>query len=326
MGNHNITKRLQAGRKMAREEHQKKEKEKLGTLRAGNTGMMSQSGDFAGSCPRTTHLRQLGMEVEVPDDSKVIMFQMGTANEDVVYEDLLHTSNQLDHEVILREEEIPIIWQTENGTTVSGRPDMVLCTENKKPTLGIEIKSIASVWTSREVLFEGQPKLPHLLQAGHYSWKLDIPFRLLYKQYTNQAVPGWAGKLFPKQGEPHSEHIEYNEKGDIKYVQPFEIAYELEWDSSSQKYLRYRREVGDGEKEQEWTRTLISQKDIERFYEFVSQMADKKVLGSRPMTIDAQGNEKSYSNCGYCPLKDICDKHEGAGYTKWLKAIKEKLK
>jgi hypothetical protein len=322
----NITKRLQQGRKLDREQHKEKEVLKVGTLRAGNTGMMSSSGDSAGACPRTVHLRQLGIELEVPDDSKMIMFQMGIANESVVFKDLLHTSGP--EEVILQEEEIPISWLTTNGTKVTGRPDMVLC--NKKegqtiPFLGIEIKSIASVWTSREVLFEGQPKLPHLLQSAHYSWKLGVPFRLIYKQYSNQAVPGWAGKLFPKKGEPHSQHISYNDKGDIKYIEPFEIAYELEWDSSSRKYLRYRREVGDGEQELEWTRTLISQQDIERFYEFVSQMETTKKLGSRPMTIDAQGNEKNYSNCGYCPLKDTCDKHENKGYEKWLLEVRKLL-
>jgi hypothetical protein len=320
----NITKRLQQGRQLDREQHKQKEVLKVGTLRAGNTGMMSSTGDFAGACPRTVHLRQLGYELEVPDDSKMIMFQMGIANESVVFKDLMHTSGP--QEVILQEEEIPISWLTSNGTKVTGRPDMVLC--NKKdgqtiPFLGIEIKSIASVWTSREVLFEGQPKLPHLLQAAHYSWKLGVPFRLIYKQYSNQAVPGWAGKLFPKQGEPHSQHISYNEKGDIKYIEPFEIAYELEWDSSSRKYLRYRREIAieDGEQELDWTRTLISQQDVERFYEFVSQMGTTKVLGVRPMTIDAQGNEKNYSNCGYCPLKDTCDKHESKGYDKWMTAV-----
>jgi hypothetical protein len=322
----NITKRLQQGRQLDREQHKQKEVLKVGTLRAGNTGMMSGTGDFAGACPRTVHLRQLGYELEVPDDSKMIMFQMGIANESVVFKDLMHTSGP--EEVILQEEEIPISWLTSNGTKVTGRPDMVLCSKKDGqtiPFLGIEIKSIASVWTSREVLFEGQPKLPHLLQSAHYSWKLGVPFRLVYKQYSNQAVPGWAGKLFPKQGEPHSQHISYNEKGDIKYIEPFEIAYELEWDSSSRKYLRYRREIGEGEKELDWTRTLISQQDVERFYEFVANMQETKVLGVRPMTIDAQGNEKNYSNCGYCPLKDTCDKHESKGYDKWMAAVLKEM-
>ncbi len=321
--------RLIDGRKLARKEHVEGEVAKLGNLRAGNSGMMSATGDFAGACPRVAHLRQLGIEVDPPDDSKVIMFQLGTANEDVVYADLLKT--KAEDEVILREEEIPIEWFTSNGTRVTGRPDMVVChvppaMDGKRiPIFGVEIKSIASVWTTRDVLGEQQPKLPHLIQAGHYAAKLGIPFRLLYKQYAIQEIPGWKGgggspgwsqKLFPKKGEPGSESIDY-EKGRI---QPFELVYEIEFDSSSEKRLRYRRESPNGAGE--WTRTLVTLGDIERFYEHVSKMSETGDLGRRPLTIDALGKEKNYSNCSYCPLLETCDKTEKQGYTKWLEAVR----
>lgn len=333
----NLSARLIQGRQLARQKHREGDAKKLGNLRAGNSGILSKEGDIAGSCPRVSHLRSLGIDLEEPSDSKLIMFQMGIANEDLIYSDLLHTRQA--NEVILREQEIPINWTTSNGTPVSGRPDMVVCqladgapevegaavvmwNETQViPIFGVEIKSIASVWTTRDVMAEGSPKLPHLIQAGHYSWKLGIPFRLLYKQYSNQAVPSWAGKLFPRQGESGSEHIEYNEKGDIKNINPFEIVYELEWSSSKDKHLRYRREGTT-----DWTKTLVSQADIERFYEFTSTMAETKELGSRPLTIDAAGKEKNYSNCSYCPLLSVCEKEEKKGYDKWLSAVKNYLK
>lgn len=334
----NLTERLLEGRQLARSKHKEGEAAKLGNLRAGNSGMMSTEGEVAGSCHRVAHLRQLGVEIEEPNDSKLIMFQMGLANEDVVYEDLLHTAAE--DEAVLREEQIPIEWFTSNGTKVTGRPDMVVCRVFSAggvtnlgrgdkdiffgdlkvpippivPIFGVEIKSIASVWTSRDVLFEKAPKLPHLIQAGHYSWKLGVPFRLLYKQYVNQAVPSWAGKLFPRQGEEYSEHISYNEKGDIKCVEPFEIAYELEFNKKGQ--LQFRREGTE-----KWTVSLVNSADIERYYEYVSTMATEKKLGPRPLTIDALGSGKNYSNCDYCPLLETCDKHEESGYTKWLKEV-----
>jgi hypothetical protein len=279
--------------------------------------------------------------VEEPDDSKLVMFQMGTANEQVVLNDLHQTMSE--DEVILCEEEIPIQWVTSNGTKVTGRPDMVICRldpagthpvpsshplplgSKATPIWGVEIKSIASVWTSREVLGNQQPKLEHMIQAGHYAWKLGIPFRLLYKQYGIQEIPfwkgsgkgpeakpGWGQSLFPKQGQPGSEHIDYD-KGRI---QPFEISYELEWIKG---VMHYRRE-GSSSK---WERTLIQQVDIERYYEFVSRMGQDKKLGDRPMTVDAAGKEKSFSLCGYCPLNDVCKKTEKLGYDKWLETVRQ---
>lgn len=323
-----LASRLQEGRRIARKKHKEENEKKLGNLRAGNSGIMSEDGDIAGACARIAHLRALGIEVEEPDDSRVIMFQMGTANEDVVYNDLVKT--KAEDEVILREEEIPIEWMTKNGTKVTGRPDMVVCrldtettlpsgaanvlnTPVPRPLYGIEIKGVFSVWTSRDVLFDASPKMANLIQAAHYSWKLGVPFRLLYKQYANQAVPSWANKFFPKKGEKHSEHIEYNDKGEVKNINPFEIVYELEWDKD---YLKYRRE-GDAR----WTKTMIRSADIERFYEHAAGMAVSKELGKRPLTIDAKGKEKSFSNCGYCPLKPICDSTEKNGYGPWLAEV-----
>lgn len=310
--------RLVTGRQLERAGRREKEKDALGTLRGGNSGIMDEQGNIAGSCHRAAHLRSLGLEVEEPGDSTMIMFQMGTANEDVVYRDLLQTSSP--DEIILREEEIPTYWETSNGTPVTGRPDMVVCRRAQAgepgaraytlsdgsgagwavPLWGIEIKSVASVYTSLEVLFGGSPKLAHLIQAAHYSWNLGkIPFRLLYKQYVNQVVPGWATSKFPRQGAPLSEYIEYNEKGDIKYVAPYEIVYELDWNSAG--YLRFRIEGSNDE----WTRTIIRAEDIQRFYEFVSRMAETKDLGSRPLNLDYSGKEKSWSFYKYSPIDKI---------------------
>lgn len=329
--------RLRDGRQLARTKYKEEEKDKLGILRAGNSGVMTEDGDAAGSCLRVAHLRSLGIETEPPDDSRLIMFQLGTANEDVIYADLVHT--KAEDEIILRETEIPISWVTSNGTKVTGRPDMVVLKkvgeelkpshgiiflangEAAKAVFGVEIKSIASVWTSREVLFDGTPKFEHLIQAGHYSWKLGCPFKLMYKQYANQAVPQWANKFFPKKGEKNSEHIEYNDKGEIKAIQPFEIVYELQWNAKVSS-LEYRREDRPNDR---WVRSPISTADIERFYEFLSTMGSRKELGPRPMTIDAEGREKNFSKCNYCTLKPICDTQEKKGYDAWLGSVKKQL-
>lgn len=343
-----IAQRLQDGRKISRQKYQAEDQKRLGVLRAGNSGIVSVDGEVAASCHRITHLRQLGIEVEPPDESTLIMFQLGTANEQLVYDDL--TPTMTEDEVILREEEIPIQWLTSNGTAVSGRPDLVICEPapltgqyldredgptlggRVKPVLLIELKSVASVWTSRSVMFDGEPKLAHLAQAAHYMWKLGVPGRIIYKQYAIQEIPnwtesqngkkvkGWGQKLFPRQGQPGSELIDYD-KGRIR---PFEVVYELEFTDDGQ--LKYKRE----DLETDWTITIVSTTDIERFYELVSKMSTTKDLGPRPLTLSADGKGKRFTNCSYCPLNAICDSVDqtkkadpGEQYVQWLESVKK---
>jgi hypothetical protein len=319
-----LAQRLKQGRQLAKLKHALEEEKKLGNLRAGNSGAMSPEGEVVGSCQRRAHLRQLGIEVEDHADSTLIMFQMGTANEDLVYNDLMQT--KAEDEIILRETEIPIKWLTKNGTKVTGRPDMVICERadngTTKPKFGIELKSVASVWTTKDVLFDGTPKTEHLIQASHYSWQLGVPFLLMYKQYVNQAVPSWAQKFFPKQGEQHSEHVEYSDRGDVKYIRPFEIVYEVSADSMGR--IRFRRETTGTDNA--WTRTLISVSDIERFYEFVSTIPETEDLGPRPLALGPTGNKKSYSPCTFCPMQKVCDTTEKQGYKPWLVAVKDEAR
>lgn len=299
---------------------------KVGNLRGGNSGIMSEGGDVAASCHRKAHVRALGITIEVHDPEKLLMFELGIANEDIVYNKLLAALSK--GQVIRRESEIPTVWKTKNGTKVTGRPDMVIGklddTGSFLPDWGIELKSVASIYTTAEVLFEGKPKIGHLTQAAHYMWQLGVPYRLNYKQFANQVGPSWLTGKFPKQGQPGSEHISYNDKGEVKYVNPFEVTYELQWGQGGK--LEYRMEDSG----YNWTRTLISAKDIERFYESASTMAETGDLGRRPMTIDSMGKEKSYSDCHYCPMISICNKVDKAtkarpkiSYDQWLSEVRE---
>lgn len=333
-----IAARLREGRQLLRKEHLTSEAAKQGNLRAGNSGIMAEDGSIAGSCARLAHLRQLGIELEPPDDSLLIMFQVGNANEDLIDHDLKQTA--VPGEVIRREEEIPIAWNTLNGTLVTGRPDVVLgseviCADERGgggiqflPELVLELKSVASVWTTRSVLVDREPKLAHLIQAAHYMWKLgNIPGRLIYKQYSIQEIPaweetkdgvkkaGWGRRLFEKADADARKYIDM-EKGRIR---PYEIVYDLVLAEDGS--LRYKQEEHDTT----WTDTIVSVKDIERFYEFVSEMGPEKKLGPLPVTIGADGSSKRYTNCSYCPLNATCQaakKVKGPGqYASWLDAV-----
>lgn len=321
----NITERFARSRSLDREEYKRKEQEKLGNLRAGSTGIMSVNGDIAGACHRKSHIRSLGLEVDPPDNSKLIMFSLGYANEDQIFNEL-KTSLQ-PGETILREEEIPIEWLTKNSTKVSGRPDMVLCKVLEgvnQPTLLLELKSVHSVWVAREVMFNRKPKLPNLAQAAHYMWKLGVPGKLVYRSYSQlgqgMVSSDWMAKMFPRPGEPLSEFVEYNEKkGTPKHIRQFEVVYDLEFRGKGR--LQYRVE---GEKK--WIDTIITSEDIERYFEYVSTLPTNSSLGPRPMSADAQGEKLGYTDCDYCPLQSVCDENEGLGYDKWLTEVRQALK
>lgn len=311
-----------------RQEHIEKEKAKLGVLRAGSTGIMSEEGEVAGACHRISLLRSKGIEVDPPTWDKYIMFELGYANEDVILKQLRDSLPE--GYTIKVEEEIPIEWHTSNGTKVTGRPDLVIMGPDGKAEMGIELKSVHSVWVAREVLFKKQPKLVNLAQAAHYMWKLGLSdYKLFYKSYSQlgQGMAGneWIVKQFPRPGEPGSEFVEFTDvsaaqaakgKGPtIKHIKQFEIVYDLKWDRNGR--LQYRVEGTRSV----WTSTIITKAALEAYFEFVSRMDKEKILGPLPSAVDSSGDKLNYSQCKYCPLQATCKKYQAEGYDKWMEQV-----
>jgi hypothetical protein len=317
-----------AARAAGRQEHTDKEKNKRGVLRAGSTGIMSDESEIAGACHRVSLLRSKGIEVDPPTWDKYIMFELGYANEDVIVNQL-KKALPADHTVLV-EEEIPIEWNTSNGTKVTGRPDIVILDGTGKKVMGLELKSVHSVWVARDILFKKQPKLVNLAQAAHYMWKLDIPeYKLFYKSYSQlgQGMAGndWIAKQFPRLGEPGSEFIDFTEVSEaqkekgkgptIKHIKQFEIVYDLKWDRNGR--LQFRVEGNKGV----WTSTIITKKSIEDYFEFVSKMEADKNLGPLPASVDSSGDKLSYTQCKYCPLQATCKEYQSKGYDKWMEQV-----
>ena len=305
-----LTKMWHAGLAHDRESHQEAEKSKLGNLRAGDSGAMSRQGDVMGGCHRRAYVRtQMGIEVDPPSADRLIMFELGKANETIWVDKL----KRVWPGTIKQEEEIPITWTTTNGMKVTGRPDIVLCDKDGKPMLGIEHKAVCSIWTARDVSFERNPKIKHMLQATHYAWQLKVPYRLVYTQYVDYAMPDCAKKFFPAD----DTRVSINDKGQPKAVLPHETIYEIEIDKKGR--VNYRLEEAS---ESSWSQAIFTVEDIERFYEFVSSMAEKKTLGPRPVTVAPSGKQLPYKDCQYCPLQETCDKYEHS-WEKWNDAIKK---
>lgn len=302
------------GMQVEETEAELKEQEKVGNLRAGNSAIMTADGEILGKCARKTWLRKLGIKSDTHTLDRLLMFSAGFASEEIWHDRLSKGWSG----TILREEEIPVEWTTSNGTKVTGRPDMVLCVDEEglKPTpkLVLEMKNVSSLWTARSVLFEEQPKFDHMCQAAHYSWQLGVPAKLCYSLYLDLAVMGWAQRHFPKPGDKYAEHCEFNEKGDIKKVKPFIQIYDLEIRDGK---LNYSVE-GSGH----WIETPITRDGIQRYYEAVSQLSeDDKELPPRPLTVKGDGSKENWSQCGYCPLAETCDRYEEDA-SKWIDAVK----
>lgn len=313
----NLRSMFWAGMTDDRQKHAEGEATKLGNLRAGDSGAMTKNGDVVGGCHRRAYLRSFdGVEVDPPSSDRFIMFELGKANE-VIWVDKLKRSWP---GLIKQEEEIPIKWTTSSGVNVTGRPDTVLCKADGTPVLGIEHKAICSIWTAREVSFELTPQMKHLLQAAHYSWKLKVPYRLVYSQYTDFAMPEWSKKFFPA-GHPL---VEVNEKNEPKKVLPHITVFEISFAPNGT--IQYRVEPSEGVPNDSvpFISTVLTLADIERYYEFVSSMGERKALGPRPSPWKPSGKNKGYKDCDYCPLNDVCDKYEN-NWEKWHDEVKKRI-
>lgn len=307
-------------------EHDLKEADKKGILRAGNTGIIMDGGKVAGPCARTTLLRFEGIRYEQVEDSKRLMFDAGLSNEDIWVKSLETGIKALGESLVVkREEEVPIRWVTPSGIAVTGRPDIVLGRmegEEFKPVVGLELKLVSSVWTGRDTGVMLEPKLVHLMQAGHYSWQLGVPFQLWYTNRAEFAVgSGWEQRTFPPKDNLLTNVLEFGEskgKVTVKKLLQFRQGYELEWTKGKQ--LKYRPILADRPEGMEWTWTPITQQGIIDYYEVVVEQKSKQKLAPRPSTLKADGSPGTFSNCDYCPLQATCDKLE-SDYKKWLDAV-----
>ena len=287
------------------QKHQDGEAEKLGTLRGGSSGCITESGKVIGKCHRISHLRKLGLQKGVTQKDH-IMFAAGYANEDIWLERLKESWDG----PILCEEEIPVKWTTSNGTLVSGRPDIVLCELKDdgvmiepKPVLGLELKLISSPFTAYNVAAKDLPSLDHIIQASHYMWQLNVPFKLVYTSRSSYGL-GFAGMKNRWINEaPHCLNDEQFKT--IPFIKTFDMWVEdgVVWYQGSNAPQK----------------TAVTIDGIKEYYERVSQMEERQSVGIRPDSRNADGTERSWNSCDpkYCPFAEVCDTYE-TNYELWL--------
>jgi len=284
-----IRKLLEEGHAALDAGHATREIAKLGNLRIGSAGTVSDGGEIFGECHRKALARMLGDDKKVPFHTK-IMFQSGRFNEDAWYEVLSKSWPGK----IMREEEIPITWQVPGSeVNVLGRPDMILCDEHGTPVHGLELKGVYSANTAKAVHQKGEPQTKHLIQAAAYSLFLNIPYTLCY---TSASVIGTVA---------------------ASKIQPFYRMFYLEWDDSGR--LSYSDEFGHGT-----VQTLITKQGIRDFYSLVVEMREKKKLGPRPAKTEMDGRKQYWDICDakYCPYSAACSNYdEDQDFDVWVSSF-----
>ena len=283
---------------LSHEEHEEKEEEAKGTLRAGYTGAILDSGEVIGKCHRVSLVRYLRL---VAEDSPVntpsqFFFALGYANEQSWVDSI---SKALPAGMSMKcEEDTPTEWKTPQGVSVTGRPDIVLF-QNETPVLGVELKALAADNAAAGIKYD-KPKTQHLLQAGHYSWQLGIPFNLVYTWYSQTYLPFWAQKKF-------------KDKLEGKVLYPFVKEFRLGWENGKLYYM-------DGDTK---VITLLTVEAIQNYYELVVDMETQKSLYTRPANLEIDGSPSQFNMCTYCPLQEYCDKYEH-DYELWTDKIRSK--
>lgn len=337
------------------QEHDEYEQKKVGCLRGGSVGMLDNFGNYAGTCPSQAYLRFHGVVSDPVSSSRELMFEGGRLNEDGWFNILKKAWDG----PILREDELGLEWTTENGTKVTGRPDIVLCKDSDIedshrpiPVVGIELKQVMSLWTARDILFNKEPKTNHLMQACHYMSIMNVPFELWYTNRTDFAITGdWCKNLFPKYGTPGSEHCEYAyyRLGQINPRTGRPVKSKINKDEYELGLVRGDEVVADVLKvvpfiqgyqleiresnlwfrdamvtDSSWVRTEINIDDIKRYY---NSIASLETVPAEPINIKFDGTLGNYNLRDYCSLGNLCCAYnKGKNIQSWVDKVKLEVK
>lgn len=273
--------------------HDQEEVKKLGNLRGGETGCMLPDGKVGKStCMRLVYARQQGLDLgfagETPWQTE-LMWSGGRLNEDDWTNSLQRSWVDAGKGSIKREDEIPVAWQTANGTWVRGRPDIVLLDNQGEPVLGQEHKGIFSGWTARDVL-NLKPRVDAILQGGHYAMEIGAPWELHYTNRTNFELPG--RYAIPVESPELSYEYTLDGRPFRMKITPFLRSWTIRW-ADGRLYLNNQL-------------TVITESGIRDYYEVLSELGagienfPTETIHFDPLTGQASSKWKPEK---YCALK-----------------------
>ena len=273
------------------EQRKEEEKAKLGIARGGSAGAITGKGEaLYTDCGRKAQARLLGVDSGKSQSDRA-MFEGGFALENYI-EKYLTVSKEVNEgrlKIKLKkqleeffkkagvefEKEAELLGKI-GEVTVSGRADFRLTLDSE--TVGIEVKSMASPFSTIKQVKNKFPMIKHLVQSctymilwGEDQWLIAV------------------GNVFNA-----------NERG-------FKVQSGLRW------YRVYRYD-GDPvffncENEQGETIVLpFTANDIVRYYAQLMQFTKEKSL--MPMPTELELNIDTYNRCKYCPMEGACNEYE----------------
>lgn len=304
------------GRKVERQEHKDKESDKIGTLRGGNSGCLTEQNEVFGICHRKALARYKGLQPD-PEESSYTWFDAGFANEEAWLTKMrAYISSMGPDYKVLQEEECPVSWETSDGTLVTGRPDIMIFKQDK-PLLGLELKMVNTYKSAINIYCEDKPKIENLLQAAHYSMIHGCPFNLVYSYRASSLAPGWASRYKDKLRLEYEKTFTNSKTGRSftkrEYgIYPFTKEFKIGFDNDVIYYITDSGERVD---------TFLTGSGIKRYYELITRMDKEKDLFTRISMRDLKGNILPYNICDYCDFKDACNQFE-SDYDSWLDKVK----
>jgi len=289
--------------------------DEAGALHASSVPVLADGILYAGGkqCPRIAWLRWTGVDIPA-EFNRILMFGLGHQNEEIIAKELAAA-----RAAFLREDAAgcAISW-TASGIRITGRPDFLILGDvagrARRPTLGLELKAVCSLWTMHKVHYALVPTSEHLVQAAHYSWQHGfLPWSLIYTSRVDwhlSTAPGWLQKKFP----PGAYDVELGNDGKPFKIVPFERAYRLSWRPAPGS-----TELDDRATLVYWTEglteavpTRITPRSIQDGAALVGSLFQPRVgLGPRPGKVHVDGGD-TYSPCQYCDLAEVCDQYEGS--------------
>lgn len=295
----NLKKLIDRGEDILDIGHAEGETAKLGNMRGGSAGILTEKGDVYGKCMRVHYLRMKGHQLPIERNIKT-MFAAGLANEHSL-EQILNALEE-DGYSTKYEDEIPVVANF-GDVLATGRPDAVTFKDGAI-AFGIEMKNVSSIHTARNVIADFKPGAPHLVQAAFYSMKLGeqyndgvpIPYKLIYTSGVYWHIN--FNKYLTTAFQDRVNICEHD--GDRPFrVKPGRYVYDLVWIDG---VLYYGTEDSPVDQLVETNITLGS---IDNYFGTLAALAGGDKPPKAPIGKHVNGG-KSYKECQYCSFKDVC--------------------
>ncbi len=278
--------------------HAEREEVKKGILRVGSSGCVINSNEVVGADPHETLARFLGYQL--PTTASQAYFDGGLDNESMW--DVNIRASGAD---FLSEEEIPVKYQLEDGTLITGRPDLVVGHfDDAKvftPKHIYELKSAQATKSAASKLLIGHADHKHVIQAATYAMFLNCPASVVYTVNVSGVIGNGGRNDFFAQRDAGRKTVPFGK-----------AEYPVSWVDGT---LFFKEQGEDLE-------TAVTQEGILDFYRGIVQMAKTKDLsllrGSRR---DIFGDMiKYYDPNDYKTFNLCCD--NTLPFDEWLKIVK----